>query len=148
MNVQTDINKISIHCTDSPDSSSYGMAEIELDHMARNFTPSSDGKYCGYHYVILRDGTICIGRPEQDVPCAVRGHNTGSIAVCWVGRESMTISQKQSFYTIVCHLVSKYGLNESDVMGHREFPGVTKTCPNLNMDEVRETIRGMRWSIS
>ena len=93
MRIQSDINKIVIHCTDSPDSSSYDIANIEIDHMARGFEPSSDGRHIGYHYVVDRHGVIHITRPENEVGVHVAGHNSGTIAVCWIGRESMTINQ-------------------------------------------------------
>jgi hypothetical protein len=48
-------DEIIIHCTATPAGHDYSVAEIRQMHIARGW------KDIGYHYVILRNGTVCEG---------------------------------------------------------------------------------------
>jgi len=73
------IQKLIIHCADTPPNMDVGAEEIRRWHVEGNGW--SD---IGYHYVIRRCGLIETGRDESTPGAHVRGHNTGSIGVCMV----------------------------------------------------------------
>lgn len=137
------INKIVVHCSDSPDGRDDRMMDIDRWHKERGFggvPVASGGKtrlvYCGYHFVICIDGTVEIGRPESAVGAHVKGHNAKSIGVCWIGRKKIGVDQRDALLTILNSLMNKYGLMPTAIFGHKELdPG--KTCPNLDMSDLR-----------
>ncbi len=95
----------------------------------------------GYHFVIRRDGTIETGRP-LDVPGAhVRGFNGVSWGICMAGGMAedgsndcnFTKRQYFSLDILITELLDK--APQAIAQGHRDFNGVTKTCPNFNVKE-------------
>lgn len=139
-----DINKIIVHCSDSPDTRDIGLAEINQWHKEREFTPyvaDNDFKiYCGYHFVIRRSGAVEIGRPitEKGIHCA--GQNSTSVGICMVGERNFSEKQMDSLMNIVIALSNRYGLYEKDIFGHNQF-NKAKTCPNMDMNKFREEFK-------
>jgi len=127
------INRIVVHCADTPDALDIGRREIDIWHRAKGWIG------VGYHYVVRRDGTIEIGRFESAVGAHVEGHNRDSIGVCWVGRGKPERQQYLSLIGLIRELMSRYTLGASCVFGHREL-NHGKTCPNLDMDALRKEL--------
>ena len=75
------IEKIVIHCTFTPPTMNIGVEEVRKWHVEEN--KWSD---IGYHFVIRRDGTVESGRPVERPGAHVKGHNSNSIGIAWVGR--------------------------------------------------------------
>ena len=116
-------------------------------HVKRHFVT------IGYHYVICNgrggaDGEIQVGRPEDRAGAHVKGINSVSLGICLAGNgdyEKWTEAQKQSLFTLVKDLQSRYNVPTQNVIGHREIGKVNpkystrKTCPGrlINMDQVR-----------
>lgn len=74
-----DINYIVIHCSATESDVFVNAAYIRGWHKQKGWSD------IGYHYVILRDGSIEKGRPD-DIPGAhVKGHNHDSLGICLVG---------------------------------------------------------------
>ena len=73
------INEIIVHCTATPEGKDFSVADIDRWHRARGF----DG--IGYHYVVCRDGSVHKGRDVAKSGAHCKGHNAGSIGVCYVG---------------------------------------------------------------
>jgi N-acetyl-anhydromuramyl-L-alanine amidase AmpD len=130
------IDKIIIHCSDSPDSLNIGFREINDWHRERGFIDKSTGINCGYHYIVRRTGRVEVGRPEHRVGSHCYGHNRKSIGICWVGRDKMTPKQDLAIKKLVRDIKSRYSINLSNIYGHYEFDD-KKTCPNFNMNEFR-----------
>lgn len=131
-----DINKIVIHCSDSDDSLDIGFREINDWHRQRGWL-SPSGVSCGYHYIIRRDGTVEVGRPEVEVGAHVAGHNKDTLGVCIVGRKDFSSKQFDSLFAMIWGLSFKYALDPTeDVLGHYELDD-KKTCPNLDMIKLR-----------
>lgn len=129
------IKKIVLHCSDSQDSLDIGVKEIRSWHTMK--PPKGNGwDDIGYHFVIRRDGRIELGRPQKVIGAHVRGHNSDSIGVCWVGRKMASDKQLQSMYALLRGLIDKYDLEVEDIWGHSQFDS-HKTCPNLDMIFVR-----------
>lgn len=134
------IDKIIIHCSDSPRHLDFGMLNINDWHRERGFKASSNGLYCGYHYVIKFDGTIEHGRLESDIGAHCKGHNYSSIGICLIGDGDYPAKQMQSLFKLIEDIMNRYGLDVKHVFGHCEF-NPTKTCPNFpSMDRFRDDL--------
>lgn len=133
MPVPRRINEIILHCSDSKS----GNAEI-IDgwHRKRGF------KKIGYHYIVLRDGTVEEGRELQEIGAHVKGRNRNSIGICIIGRllftkeEAMTPAQRTSLMNLLYRLKELYPT--AIISGHYEHARGQKTCPNFCMSELRK----------
>ena len=74
-----DVNKIIIHCSATQEGKEISAATIDEWHKARGW------RGIGYHYVIGLDGMIEYGRPITETGAHVKGHNKGSIGICYIG---------------------------------------------------------------
>lgn len=143
------INKISIHTSDS----SWGdVNAIRSWHLERGWSD------VGYHYIIkngiLRyksdyieslDGDVDVGRPITKIPSAVKHYNTGMIAICLIGKNGKyTPKQLMKAIELCSDLMDIYKLPLEVIKGHYEYPNVTKTCPDINMDNFRLAIKSYR----
>lgn len=89
----------------------------------------------GYHYVIRRNGVVEVGRAESMVGAHVEGWNKESIGICLAGgldengkaQNNFTEAQWNALRKLVFDLQVKY--RDTEVLGHRDFPGVKKDCP-------------------
>lgn len=134
MVIMRQINKIIIHCADTPPSMDIGTAEIRQWHT--DPVPKGRGwKDIGYHYVIRRNGVIEKGRDDEDIGAHVTGHNTDSIGICMVGGKPMTNFTKAQWKTLevlVTDLKVKYP--KASVNGHNTFES-KKTCPTFDVED-------------
>jgi N-acetylmuramoyl-L-alanine amidase len=140
-----EITKIVVHCSDSPDHRDFGLVDIDRWHKERGFTGTDIGPdkpriYCGYHYVIRRNGLVEVGRPEWAIGAHCHLHNYDSIGVCWIGRDKITTEQMISLMDLLKVIARKYALVSGRVHGHYEFNS-GKTCPNLDMVKIRESLK-------
>ena len=89
----------------------------------------------GYHYVILKDGTIQRGRPETAIGAHTKGHNSNSIGICCVGyyhgnkEKSMPEAQKEALVELIRNIRKKYSPSMK-IYGHRDFNATS--CPGDN----------------
>ena len=131
------INKIIIHCADTPEWRDDKAADIKRWHTLP--PPKGNGwKDIGYHYVIDLDGTIEPGRPIEQAGSHCSGHNADSIGICYVGgktedmkqtKDTRTAEQKASLLILLKYLVAKYpGVT---IYGHKDFNS-GKTCPSFD----------------
>lgn len=124
------INKIIIHCSATPEGRDVSAETIDQWHKARGWSE------IGYHYVISLDGTIEYGRDIQKTGAHVKGHNKGSIGICYIGgcdsdmnaKDTRTPEQKESLLLLIKTL-KKMHLG-AEVFGHRDFS--TKECPSFD----------------
>ena len=146
-----EIKKIIIHCSDSEVGSA---SVIDGWHKARGW----DG--IGYHYVITNgiqdscrpykgsdDGIIQDGRNVEKQGAHVRGHNSDSIGICLIGKHHFT--GKQMVYALPAllnFLFNTYKLDSDNIFGHNEF-NPEKTCPNFNVNDLRNLLKGMTHAI-
>lgn len=130
------INKIILHCADTDDSLDIGFREINDWHRKRGWL-SPSGVSCGYHYIIRRDGSVEIGRPEGETGAHARGQNSNSLGVVLVGRKDFSEDQMDALFALIWGLCRKHQLDPTEnVYGHYEFDD-GKTCPNLDMNLFR-----------
>jgi N-acetylmuramoyl-L-alanine amidase len=126
-----DIDKIIIHCTATPDGRHITVKDIRGWHLARGF------KEIGYHYVIYLDGSVHGGRALSKVGAHVKGHNTGSIGIAYVGgidrsgaaKDTLNPAQEVAIVNLIKALRERFG--ELTLHGHNEFEN--KACPSFNV---------------
>ena len=90
-----------------------------------------------YHYYIRRDGSIESLLPENVQGIHARHYNHCSLGIVYEGGlnekgcsdDTRTEAQKASLW----HLLQSLKLDYPDakIIGHRDLPGVSKTCPNF-----------------
>lgn len=149
--MKREINAIVIHGAWTKTGVDVGAKEIREWHLDRGFSD------IGYHYVIRRDGTQEEGRPVEKPGAHVKGHNKDTIGICLVGGRddegphtsgldefakqevlwefNYTRAQINSLFALVDSLRDLYG-QRVKVLGHRDFPGVTKRCPGFDVPEL------------
>lgn len=136
------IDKLIIHCSDTPESMDIGFQDINRWHKEeRNFPHDSNGVYCGYHFVIRRSGFVENARLESEPGVHCRGSNATSIAICLVGQKNNYTKEQIDALLKVCVLcLCKYSLKPSNVYGHTEI-NPAKTCPEMDMAGFREKLK-------
>ena len=96
------------------------------------------GRICGYHFVVLPDGTIETGRFLSEIGAHVSGQNSRSIGICYVGgldangkaADTRTPEQKEALIWLLKHLVVMFP--NATIKGHRDY------SPDLNGDGIIE----------
>lgn len=120
------IKYLVVHCSDSPNDRDVTAADIHQWHLQRGW----DG--IGYHAVIRRNGAIERGRPLYWIGAHVKGHNSGSLGVCLVGRDQFTDEQYRSLELLLQEWSDLYP--SAKILGHRDLEP-HKTCPNFDVAE-------------
>lgn len=114
------IKRIAIHCTATREGQDISVATIRQWHLKQGWSD------IGYHFVIGLDGKVERGRPEHTPGSHVRGFNTGSIGIVYVGgldaqgkgKDTRTPPQKRAMADLVRDLLKAYP--GADVLGHRD----------------------------
>jgi N-acetylmuramoyl-L-alanine amidase len=119
------INKIILHCSDTPNSMYCSVKTIREWHLNRGW------RDVGYHYVIRQDGEIEVGRQEHLIGAHCRGYNASSIGVCLVGNGDYTGKQMEALDELVDSLMRRYKIDE--VAGHYKYNS-RKECPRINVE--------------
>ena len=127
------IDYIVIHCSATVKGKNFKAADIDRWHRQRGFNK------IGYHYVIDLDGTVEVGRPEDEVGAHVQGHNSRSIGICYIGGldndlkplDTRTPEQKAALKKLVMDLLSRYP--NAKVVGHYYFS--KKACPCFDVED-------------
>ena len=129
-----EITKIIVHCSATKPSMNIGASEIDSWHKERGFN------CIGYHYVITREGKLEKGRHIGRSGAHCKGHNYNSIGVCLVGGldenggacDNFTDAQKKTLIDTLNFLTTTF---DCSVLGHRDIPGVQKSCPCFDVRE-------------
>lgn len=97
----------------------------------------------GYHWGVMPNGKIEKGRNEKRMGAHVANadktkfDNRETIGVCAIGNfdyEEPTTEQIESLVTKWVDICKRYPtLLPSNILGHCDFKGVTKTCPGKNL---------------
>lgn len=137
------VDYIVVHCSATKATQDIGRDEIDRWHKQKGW------KAIGYHFVIRRNGLLERGRPlddddllepaEGEVGAHVEGFNRRSVGVCLVGgsddllrpARNFTQAQYDELEKLLLALVEQFP--GAEVRGHRDFPGVTKSCPSFDV---------------
>ena len=136
--------QIIVHCAATPEGKDFTVAQIAGWHKKRGFS-GRGGTYCGYHYVIYRDGSIHRGKPEGVRGTHTRRHNWNSIGVCYIGgvdrrgraKDTRTAAQKRALKNLVQELCTKHNIKK--IRGHRDY--AAKACPSFDARSEYSDIR-------
>lgn len=113
------IERIFIHCT-------AGNQNATVEDLTREFKQRGFNNP-GYHYVIMPRGRIEQMLPEEEVSNGVRGYNSTSINVAYIGGidrngnaiDNRTSEQKKSLVDLLKQLRERYP--KARIMGHRDI---------------------------
>lgn len=135
-----EIKHIVIHCSATREGRDYTIDQIRDWHLARGW------RDVGYHSVVYRDGTCHQGRNDEEIGAGVKGHNRHSIHICyiggveekkkngkWVAKDTRTDAQKDALIDL-CNYYKNLHPN-AEILGHRDFKGVRKSCPCFDAKE-------------
>jgi N-acetylmuramoyl-L-alanine amidase len=125
------ISHIVVHCTGTDVSAT-------IEGIKSYWKNEKGWKYPGYHFIIKPDGEI-VQLLDITIPSnGVEGRNSSLINVCYIGGlnsqkqhiDTRTPLQKQSLLKVLKQLKSQFPA--AIIQGHRDFPGVIKSCPCFN----------------
>ena len=141
--------QLHIHHTWKPTHRNFtGNNHLNLQNNMRYYHKNSLGwADIGQHLTLMPDGKFVTGRPYAKTPASVKGHNSGALAVEMVGNfdtkgsgqyndlgyDELKGEQRLSILALIRWFGEKYGYE--NVKFHRDFPGVTKTCPGTSLDK-------------
>ena len=133
------ITLIVIHCSAVKPDQQSSAAQIDSWHRQRGFHLG-----IGYHYVIRRDGTLEMGRPEYMVGAHCKNHNQHSIGVCYEGglnargdpADTRTPQQRETMRQLINELRERYP--KAIVVGHHNLNPL-KACPCFDAIKEFET---------
>lgn len=139
-----DINLIVVHCSATRCNHPYTQQQLYHDHVEVNHW-----RYIGYHYYITRDGTVHACRPVERMGAHARGYNGHSIGICYEGglneqgciADTRTPAQKAAMRQLILQLHERFPAIRK-VLGHRDLPGVQKSCPCFNAWKLQALIDG------
>lgn len=111
--------------------------EIILHHRAGNGDVESIDAYhksigwegIGYHYYIRKNGDIFSGRPELMAGAHTKGHNIGTLGICFEGNfqiESMNQVQEDAGIDLIVSILKKYPMIEK-ISKHNDYNSTA--CP-------------------
>jgi len=88
----------------------------------------------GYHYVILPDGKIELGRPLDRIGAHTRAgrRNYTSIGVCLVGNfqyDTVTKEQLMALVKLITKLEQDFSIQEEKIELHNQVKGSNTLCP-------------------
>jgi len=134
-----DTDMIVVHHTGNPSDDDLSAEQIHYSHLAQGWSG------IGYHYVIRKDGTVEIGRPEWAMGAHASGENWHTIGVHLSGNFEIavpTAEQIESCAYLVGWICERYDLvpNRDHVVGHCDL--MSTACPGRNLYDMLQTIRG------
>lgn len=138
------VNKIILHCSDSPNGVKHTVAECDQWHRDRGFQRNMErwGDFnpsllaVGYHYWLNTDGRVETGRNLDEVGAHCSGLNSNSVGICLVGKDKFSKAQWAALHDLIENLKILYP--QVKIIGHCNTPsGVSqgKTCPNFDVTE-------------
>ena len=116
---------------------SYWMNVIDRYHRSKGW------KGVGYHFVIMPNGLIFVGRGLNEVGAHTVGQNERMIGVCLLGNfDDEVIEEPQwiSMKYLLSFLLYRFDLKPHNIFFHRQF--ANKTCPGrrLVLSDIRVVI--------
>ena len=124
------IDKIILHCSATPEGRDVSVDTIRGWHTKKGWSD------IGYHFIVHLDGSVHAGRPIERSGAHVRGFNSTSIGVCYIGgvdkdmraKDTRTPEQTKSLDALLWGLMNQYS---ATLHGHNEFSA--KACPSFDV---------------
>lgn len=141
--IKRKISMIVVHCTDTD-----GGTVESIRHYHINVRGYKD---IGYHYLILRDGTIELGRPIDEPGAHAVGYNEHSIGVALIGQDknpkehpfmaTFTMLQILSLKKLLTTLKEVHEIDDKEVYCHNVLNKEGKTCPGFKQEELERFLK-------
>lgn len=121
-----EIEQITIHCSATMAGLDYDVEDVDRWHSTRFSKQNQSKMFCGYHFVILLDGTIQRGRYLTEVG-AHSIPNKNKVGICYIGgldkygepKDTRTQAQKNSMHNI-CMVLKEVLPKLKGIVGHRD----------------------------
>ena len=137
MELRKKTEMIVVHCAATKPSMDIGYKEIRKWHVEDNGWDA-----VGYHYIIRRDGTQEVGRPEAFQGAHAPAVNSKSIGVCLVGGMAEDEGPENNFtleqFLTLKDLIKKLKMtnpNIVEIIGHCDIQDNKPNCPGFNLKE-------------
>lgn len=129
--MERNIKYIAIHCTATSQNT-------RVESIQKYWREKLGWKNAGYHIIVKPDGSAVQLLPIDKVSNGVRGFNSVSINISYIGgidsngkpSDNRTEAQKETLLKIVKEY--KEIFPEAIIQGHRDFPKVKKACPSFD----------------
>lgn len=130
---------IVIHHTGNPADDDLSAEQIHASHLMQGWSG------IGYHFVVRKDGTVEVGRPEWASGAHAYGENSHTIGIHVCGNFELatpTPAQIESLAYLVGYLCEQYDLipDPRHVVGHRDL--MATACPGQQLYSMLQTICG------
>jgi N-acetylmuramoyl-L-alanine amidase len=130
-----DIDYIVLHCTAT-------LPNASVDAIKKYWREVLGWKDPGYHYIIDAQGRRHILSSITQPTNGVRGYNARSIHIAYIGgisptgepKDTRNRAQKNETEKLIRELLEILPCRP-DILGHRDFPGVRKSCPSFSVQE-------------
>ena len=116
------VGRVVLHCSATKLSQDYTYDRLARDHKKRGF-----GEWPGYHFYVRKDGTLYYCRPIGVKGCHVKGHNEGTVGVCYEGGldewgKPMDTRTAEQMITLHWLLLTLHEIwPRAKICGHRDF---------------------------
>lgn len=127
------ITHLTIHCAATPEGRPVTAEELCQWDTAKFGQVS-------YHWVVELDGSAHNTLPDTQLGAHVGMHNHGNVGVCYVGGMDADMHEPKDTRTpeqiaTLLRIVHTYQASHPGiiVLGHRDWPGVTKACPSFDV---------------
>lgn len=126
------IDNIVLHCTATPSATA-------VESITKYWKDILKWQNPGYHFIIEPNGKITSLFPIEKVANGVKGHNQNSIHISYIGglneqkKAVDTRTNKQILSTITILLALREQFPNANILGHRDFEGVNKSCPGFDV---------------
>jgi len=121
-----DIKYIVCHCTATDQNA-------KVDAILNYWRTKLGWRNPGYHFLIEANGKIHNLQPLDKPSNGVRGYNSTSIHISYIGgkhKDDRTEAQKNSIDAVVRTMSAMFP--KAIIQGHRDFPNVAKSCPRFD----------------
>lgn len=124
-----DIKYIVLHCTATT-------KDTKVENIVKYWKERLGWRSPGYHFIIEDDGNVVQLHPISKPSNGVRGYNANAIHISYIGGkdyDDRSYAQLLSQEAIVKSLHAVYP--DAEILGHCDFPKVTKSCPRFDVKE-------------
>ena len=128
------LNEIIVHCSATSVEQKINAATIDVWHRQKGWD------CIGYHFVILQDGTIEVGRPIGKIGAHCLYHNVNTVGICYIGGikdskpcDTRAPQQKRSLRLLIAGPLEEYP-TITKISGHNNY--ANRACPCFDVTEL------------
>jgi len=121
-----DIKYIVFHCTATSQ-------DTTIENILKYWKERLGWKNPGYHIIIAPSGRATQLQPFSKPSNGVRGHNSNSINISYIGGKDKDDRTPEQIITQKAIALTLHGIYpNAEILGHRDFEGVSKSCPRFD----------------